>query len=101
MSRPLTLSEFRNSALAIMRMMVANKGLYIDVSYKGRLYRIHFEDLNTELVKRRRPRHVSLADKVKTEKCPECKKLMLNNVCMNSLCSKNFTGSRDKSLSPR
>jgi hypothetical protein len=71
---------------------------YVDVVYKGRLYRVSVEDLNQEVVKRRRPRARSLADKIDAKKCPQCKKLMLNNVCMNSLCASNTMA---KSYTPR
>jgi hypothetical protein len=81
----LSLSQFKANLLSIARIMVRT-GMYVDVSYKGRLYRITMEDLNQELVKRRRPRRESLVNKIEAKKCPECKKLMLNGVCMSSLC---------------
>lgn len=91
---PLSLSQLKANLLAVMRLMVSNGGLYLDFVYKGRLYRMTIEDLNTQVVKKRRPRSRSMVDQVDAKKCPECKKLMLNGVCMNSLCSRNLAAKR-------
>lgn len=83
----ISLSQFKAQLLAIARLLTTNPGMYIDVVYKGRLYRVTMEDLNTEVVHRRRPRKQNLTSKIETTKCPECKKTMLNDVCMNSNCA--------------
>jgi hypothetical protein len=80
------LSQFKTNLLAFFRLMVATDMGYIDIVYKGRLYRLHVEDLHQDIVKRRRPRKRDLTAEIKAQKCPQCKKLMLNGVCMNSLC---------------
>lgn len=80
------LSKFKDHLLSYMRLMVATELEYVDVVYKGRLYRFHVEDLGQDVVKRRRPRHVSLVTAIKTKKCPDCGKLAINGVCTNSLC---------------
>lgn len=85
----LSLTQLKTHLSVVMRLMVANHGLYFDVMYRGRLYRMNIEDLNQKVVNRRRPRQPNLVDNVKAEKCPECKKLMLNNVCMSSRCPSN------------
>lgn len=85
----ISLSQFKANLLVIMRLMIKNPGMYMDVVYKGNLYRVTFEDMHQEVVQRRRPRRQSLVEEVKARKCPECKKLMLNGVCMNSLCPTN------------
>ena len=86
-----SLSMFKSNLLAFFRLMISTNMDYVDVIYKGRLYRVSVEDLNKEVVKRRRPRSRSLTDKIDAKKCPQCKKLMLNNVCMNSLCASNIS----------
>lgn len=80
------LSKFKDNLLAFFRLMITAQMDYVDVVYKGKLYRIHVTDLGQEVVKRRRPRRVSLVDQIKAKKCPDCKKLMLNGICTNSLC---------------
>lgn len=80
------LSKFKDNLLSYIRLMIKSELDYVDVVYKGKLYRFHIEDLGQEVVKRRRPRRVSLVSAIKQKKCPDCKKLMLNGVCMNSLC---------------
>lgn len=99
MSKPLTLSQLKDSLLSVVRMMSYNKGMYLDFSYKGKLYRMHIEDLRTPYKPTRAVRRVDLTKEIKTRNCPTCKKLMLNNVCMNSLCSTNFANVlRNKTL---
>lgn len=85
----ISLSQFKAQLLAIARLLTSNPGMYIDVVYKGRLYRVSMEDLGVEVVQRRRPRKRSLADKIQAEKCPACKKVMINGVCMNSRCARS------------
>ena len=82
----ISLSLFKDNLLAFMRLMIKTPESFIDVVYKGRLYRITVEDLNIDMVQRRRSRKRSLVDQVDAKKCPQCKKLMLNNVCMSSIC---------------
>lgn len=82
----ITLSHLKNHLLEAFRILSTSHGSYIDVVYKGRLYRVIVEDLNETVVKRRRPRRVDLAQAVHADKCPKCKRLMLNKVCMNSKC---------------
>ena len=89
----ISLSQYKANLLAIMRIMIQSQDAYMDVVYKGRAYRITVEDLGVEVVQRRRPRKRSLADKVDTRKCPHCKKLMIQGVCMNSRCASNFKAS--------
>lgn len=89
----ISLSQFKSQLLAIARLLTANPGMYIDVVYKGRLYRVTMEDLGQEVVQRRRPRKRSLVDKIETAKCPDCKKVMLNGVCMNSRCARSSSRS--------
>lgn len=85
----ITMMTYKNNLFAIMRLMMSNNGAYTDVIYKGRLYRVTVEDLNTNVVARRRPRKRSLIAQVDTAKCPTCKKIVINGVCMNSVCPVN------------
>lgn len=89
----ISLSQYKSNLLAIMRIMIQSQDAYMDVVYKGRAYRITVEDLGIEVAQRRRPRKRSLVDKVDTRKCPHCKKLMIQGVCMNSQCVSNFKAS--------
>lgn len=82
-------TQLKDNLYAMMGVMSKSPGMYIDVIYKGSLYRLTVDDLGVEVVQRRRPRKHSLADNVDAKKCPQCKKLMLNNVCMSSLCPSN------------
>lgn len=85
----ISLSHFKSSLLAIMRLMIANPGMYIDVVYKNKLYRFTFEDLGQDVKQKRRPRRRSLVNEVDYDHCPLCKKLMISGVCMNSSCKSN------------
>lgn len=93
------LSQFKTNLLQLTRLMIKT-GMYVDVIYKGRLYRVSIEDLHQDVVKRRRPRKRSLTDQIDAKKCPQCKKLMLNGVCMNSLCATNLKTSDIARRSP-
>jgi hypothetical protein len=85
----ISLTHFKSSLLSISRLMIANPGMYIDVIYKGRLYRYTMEDLGIDVKQKRRPRKRSLVDEVDYDHCPYCKKLVINGVCMNSACKSN------------
>lgn len=86
----ISLYQFRNSLLALVRIMIKNPGMYIDVIYKGRLYRFYLEDLNQDVKQKRKPRKRSLVDQIETDRCPQCKKLEVNGLCMNSVCARNL-----------
>lgn len=81
----ISLSQFRSNILPIFRLVIKT-GMYVDVYYKQQAYRIHVENLHQHVPQVHPARHRSLVGEVQTEKCPDCKKLMLNGVCMNSLC---------------
>lgn len=87
------LSRLKDQLVQAFRFMTETDTNYIDVSWRGRLYRLYVEDLHQETVQRRRPRRVDLSGKVTSEKCPTCKKLMLNGVCMSSICPSNRVAS--------
>jgi hypothetical protein len=86
------LYELKDHLSAMVRLMISSHMAYIDVAYKGKLYRFHMEDLNIAVPKQRPKKIASgLDDKIDAKKCPKCKRLMLNNVCMNPLCSVKLT----------
>ena len=82
----ISLTHLKNHLLEVFRVLSTSHGSYIDIVYKGRLYRVIVEDLDQTIVKRRRPRRVDLSQAVRADKCPRCKRLMINGVCMNSNC---------------
>ena len=87
----LSLSQFKAKMLQIVRIMIET-GMYVDVNYKDRAYRIIIEDLDQPL-KRIRPKR-SLKDKIATGRCEACGKLELNGVCMSTDCPRNQTRAR-------
>jgi hypothetical protein len=56
----------------------------IDVAYKGKLYRVQVTDLKQTVPRRKSsPRTRTKIVSIDASKCPECKKLMINGICMN------------------
>lgn len=83
----ISLSQFKANLLQLFRLMIDTK-MYVDVSYKGKAYRITVEDLHQDVKRTRRKR--SLKDRIDAQKCPDCDKLLLNGVCMNRKCPGKF-----------
>lgn len=84
------LSQLKDHLMAVFRLMTETNMEYVDVSYRGRLYRLHVEDMQQETVQRRRPRKADLSSNIESKKCPTCKRaLMINGVCMSSMCPTN------------
>lgn len=99
----ISLSRFKAELLVFVRLMIKTNMMYVDVSYKGRAYRFHMEDLGMKVkqVHRKRIRE-DLTKKIDADECPECEKLMLNGVCMNSSCARSIpaTPRRQKDRQP-
>lgn len=55
---------------------------YIDVAYKGELYRIEVTKLNIKVPRRKSGVPKSLKKEIRKMKCKQCGGLMLNGVCM-------------------
>lgn len=87
----ISLSQFRNELLTLARIMIRT-GMHVDVSYKGRAYRISIEDLHQDVPRTPggRPRKRVKLPPLETEKCPRCDKLVIAGVCMNSGCPTNL-----------
>ncbi len=87
----ISLSQFRQELLTLARIMIKT-GMFVDVNYKGRAYRISIEDLRIDVPRtpggRKRQRQ-QLPD-IETQKCPRCKKIIIAGVCMNSGCPSNL-----------
>lgn len=79
----LSLSQFRSELLPFFRLM-STTGAYVDVSYKGKVYRVIIEDLKMDVPKRVRLRKRTLKDQVERTKCQICGGLVLNGVCMKT-----------------
>ena len=79
--------KFRQNFNALFRIMISTD-MYVDVSYKGRGYRVRVEDLNMEVKQRvgGSKKTATIFEDIEDETCPHCGKLMLAGVCMNSMC---------------
>lgn len=66
---------------------MVDTGMYVDVKsgQNGHVYRIYVEDLGYRIPIERKKR--SYVESIAVDKCPDCNKLMVNNVCMNPNCS--------------
>lgn len=89
----ISLSQFRNELMALARIMIRT-GMHVDVSYKGRAYRVTIEDLFIDVPRTpggtpRKKRSGELPEIV-TQKCPRCSKVQIAGVCMNSGCPTNL-----------
>jgi hypothetical protein len=82
----ISLSQYKANLLRIFRLQIETD-MYVDVSYKGKAYRISVENLKQDVKRTRRRK--SLKDQIQAQKCPDCQKLLLNGVCMNSRCPGN------------
>jgi hypothetical protein len=87
----ISLSQFRSELMVLARIMI-KKNMHVDVSYKGRAYRIIIEDLHQDVPRRvgGAPRKREKLPPIQTEKCPRCDKLIIAGVCMNSGCPSNL-----------
>ena len=85
----ISLTAFRQNLLLLARIM-ATTGMYTDVAYKGKLYRITMEDLHTPVKLKRRKRTADLSLEIKAERCKECKTIVINGVCMSKKCPSNL-----------
>lgn len=77
----LSAKQFRTHFYVIFRLLIKT-GAYTDIAYNGRVYRIQVTDTGQEVAINKRPK-LNRKQKVISSKCPECKKLMINGVCMN------------------
>lgn len=82
----ISMTKFKEHFWAIFRLM-KQTGMYIDVQNRGHVYRIYIEDQKRTVNFRREAK--SYTEAIHTGKCTECKKLVMNGVCMNSDCIKN------------
>lgn len=64
--------------------IMKDTGMHVDVHYRGHAYRIHVEDLKYSIDRGYKKR--SLVSEIRATDCPDCKKLMINDVCMNPKC---------------
>ena len=87
----ISMSQFRNELLVLARIMI-KKDMHVDVAYKGRAYRVTIEDLHQDVPRTPggRPRKREKLPPIDPVECPECRKLMIAGVCMNSACPSNL-----------
>jgi hypothetical protein len=77
----LTIKKFKDDIFLYFRVMVKADS-YLDLAYKGRLYRLEVTDIGPAPPQRRRRKRQSPHKKIKKGKCPECGGLALNDICM-------------------
>ena len=90
--------RFRQNFNALFRIMISTD-MYVDVSYKGRGYRVRVEDLNMAVKQRKggSQKTTAIFEGIEDETCQHCGKLMLAGVCMNSVCPSSRAVSPPKS----
>lgn len=75
----LSLSSFRKDLLPLFRIMLSTGG-YLDLRYKGRIYRVYVEDLGP--APKRKYKRKSTLEIVRSE-CAICGGLEINGYCMD------------------
>lgn len=78
-------TQFKTHFHALFKVM-RETGMYLDMHYDGQVYRLHLENMGYRIKQNKGRRAPAYKGEVKSEKCPECGKLMLNAVCMNPKC---------------
>jgi uncharacterized protein with PIN domain len=82
----LSLSKYKDNLLQLFRIQIEMETA-LDVSYKGKIYRITVEDLkqkHTRVIGKK-----TLVSKIEASLCPDCNQLLINTVCMNVNCPSN------------
>lgn len=75
-----SLQAVKDNFYAFFRVLSTTNS-FIDIAYKGRMYRLAIEDLGKEAPPRKY-KTKKRAIPIKKSKCAQCGGLMLNGVCM-------------------
>lgn len=79
----LRLKEFHDQLHVYFKVMTATD-TFIEINYKGKIYKLNIEDTGKVAPKRTRKRGIkqkTLASKITSGKCPLCGSLAINGVC--------------------
>ena len=78
----LRLTDFRIHFYEFFRILI-NTDCYIDLAYKGKVYRLEVTDLGIQVPVRKAFKQ-SLKKEIRAMKCKRCGFLKVNGVCMNA-----------------
>lgn len=75
------LSDIQKNIFQLFSIMIES-GAYIDIAYKQKVYRLEIIDLHTPAPPRKRKPKQSLKNEITSAKCPKCRGLLINGICM-------------------
>lgn len=92
-SNSISVSYLRGHLAQVFHLM-KDAGVTLRVSHHRKIYNLHITPTSDRVVKQYRKSKMNPTNKIdpsliSSKKCPECKELMLNGLCMNKECQTN------------